>query len=444
MVIHLMGECEFIFLSVPKGDSLDDQVRDREAERARLEQRIKVENHWRLPWADFEVMLGVKNSLQLRSLNLGGQARAESYLKACGFDCTKDSDKKVFEQFYCESIFIIRHVLMTFEERNRFPVPLRLLHLSHPRFLFMLASDRNPRRRYQRLWAVTIIKVFFAITNLEYSDKLRDIDFARNQIFGRIRSLIRQDSDGTQIIGTEGIEVKLHAIDWKEAKTRQSIILKQLHKPDSAADELFDYLGVRFVVKNESDLPLLLKILVDRDVLVPNNVLAGRTRNSLFNFRKAKQLFEILYSLSSMDRLEPEEMVSFFRKVPWTFGVQDERPRAQNAFTSAEYRSLQLTVRHLVRVPNPAHRVVDSLMSQLRHYRGVDSEDAAVVDLVPAETAKYFPIEIQLMDASAYDLSRFGAASHEQYKAAQLKVVRDRVLGSLMHFSSDKLTTQEY
>lgn len=423
---------------------MEEIVRDREAERARLERRTSVEDYWQLPWADFEVMLGVKSPLQLRSYGLANPERAEAYLKACGFDCRKDADRKVFEQFYCEAVFLIRHVLMSFEERQRFPVPLRLLHLGHPRQLFVLASDRNPRRRYQRLWACSLIKVFFAIANLEYSDKLRDIDFARNQIFGRIRSLIKQESDGAQVVSFGGIEVRLHAIDWKEAKTRQSIILKQLHKPESASDELFDYLGVRFVVRTESDLPLLLKILVESDILIPHNVLAVRTRNSLFNLRKAKQLFDILYSLSSMDRLEPDEMATLFHKVPWTFGASDERPKARNVFSSAEYRSLQLTVRHLVRVPNPAHRVVDSLLSQLKHYRGVDSDEASLVELVPAESAKYFPIEIQLMDASAYDLSRFGAASHEQYKAGQLKVVRERVLGSLMHFSEDKLTTQEF
>ncbi len=423
---------------------MEEIVRDRDAERARLDQRTSVEEYWKLPWADFEVMLGIKSPLQVRSYALANPERAEAHLKACGFDCEKSSDRKAFEQFYCEAVFLIRHILMTFEERQLFPVPLRLLHLGHPRQLFVLASDRNPRRRYQRLWACALIKVFSAIANLEYSDKLRDIDFARNQIFDRIRSLMIQDDDGSQVMAWNDITLKLHAVDWKEAKTRHSIILKQLHKPESASDELFDYLGVRFVVRNESELPLVLKILVESNILIPNNVLAVRTRNSLFNFRKAKQLFDILYSLSSMDRLEPDEMKSLFHRVPWTFRSQDERPKARNVFSSAEYRSLQLTVRHLVRVPNPAHRVVDSLMSQLRHYRGVDTDEGTLTDLVPPESAKYFPIEIQLMDAGSYDLSRFGAASHEPYKAAQLKVVRDRVLGSLMHFSQDKLTTQEY
>ncbi len=412
------------------------------AERSRLERRTSIEEYWAMPWADFEVMLGVRNPLLLRTFNFSNRDRATAFLLSCGFDVSEASHHKAFEQFYCEALFHIRHALMTFEERQRFPVPARLLHLSEPSDLFVMASDRNPRRRYQRLWACTIIKVFFAIANLEFSDKLRDIDSARDQIFGKIRSLLRQEDDGSFSISWSGISIKLHAIDWKEAKTRQSIILKLLHKPESAVDEVFDYLGVRFVVRQPSDLPLLLKILVMSDIVIPASVLAVRTRNTLFNWKRAKHSCDILYSLSSMDRLEPEEMEAMVHNVSWTMGTHDEIPKAKNLFTSAEYRSLQLTVRHLVRIPNPARKIVDSLVGQLRHYRGIEAEENTLMDLVPTEIAKYFPIEIQVMDASAYDVSRFGAASHEQYKAAQIKVVRDRVLGSLLHFSEDKLSTQ--
>lgn len=412
------------------------------AERSRLDRRTAVEDYWAMPWADFEVALGVRNPLLLRTFNFSTRERAGAFLRSCGFDVGKADHCMAFEQFYCEAMFHIRHALMSFEERQRFPVPARLLYLSDPRDLFVMASDRNPRRRYQRLWACTLIKVFFALTTLEFSDKLRDIDEARNQIFGKIRSLLKQESDGSSTISWAGISVNLHAIDWKDAKTRQSIVLKLLHKPESAADEVFDYLGVRFVVRKPGDLPLLLKILVLSDIIIPNNVLAVRTRNTLFNWRKAKRSCDILYSLSSMDRMEPEEMEQSLHKVPWTMGMRDEVPKAKNPFSSSEYRSLQLTVRHLVRIANPSRQVVDSLVNQLKHYRSMDGEESTLTDLVPAETAKYFPIEIQVMDASAYDVSRFGAASHEQYKAAQIKVVRDRVLGSLLHFSEDKLTTQ--
>lgn len=413
------------------------------AQAGRIQRKAAIESAWRIPWTDFEVMLGLRNPLHLRNMSIDTYERAGEFLRSCGFDLANLSHCRMFEQFYGESIYLIRHVVLTHEERQRLKVPPALLHLDDPRRLPLYASDRAPRTRYRRLWATAIVKVFNAITTLEYSDKLRDIEAAREQILGRVREFIHTAHDGSLWIRFKGSGVRLHAIDWKESKTRSSIILKLLHKPESVMDEVFDYLGVRFVVERECDLPQLLKLLVSADIIIPHQVLNLRTRNTLLSIQKAQKLLDILYSLSSVDRVEPEEFENLCAKIPWTFRPHEEVGRTRNAFSSSVYKSLQLTVRHLVRLPNPAHAVVDSLSQQVRHYRGMDRNDPSLSSVVPAEIAKYFPIEIQVMDASAYDLSKFGAASHEQYKAAQLNVVRERVLTDLLTFTDDRISTQE-
>jgi hypothetical protein len=48
------------------------------------------------------------------------------------------------------------------------------------------------------------------------------------------------------------------------------------------------------------------------------------------------------------------------------------------------------------------------------------------------------------MDQESYQLAKFGPASHEQYKAQQLKAVRDRILCNLLSFNEEKLSTQEF
>ena len=40
-------------------------------------------------------------------------------------------------------------------------------------------------------------------------------------------------------------------------------------------------------------------------------------------------------------------------------------------------------------------------------------------------------------------MAKFGPASHEQYKANQLKAVRERVLGNLLSFNEEKMTAQD-
>ena len=405
-----------------------------------------------MPWQEFEVTLGLRNLLALRSLNVPTPERAQALLKNCGFDIARPDHCRAFEQIFGEALFLIRHVLFTDAERARFVVPSELLQLDDPRRLLCLASQRTPRRRYVRLWACSILKVMNAVSNLEYSGKLRDIDEARKQIFGRIKRLLHTDSaHGSNFVAARhaGLDVRLHLVDLKEAKTRTSIALKLLHKPDSIVDEVFDYLGVRFVVPTQTEVPRLLRLLIEADIVIPYQVIGLRTRNNLINVKKAQRLLNFSSDLLSMGTLDPQEFNEMASRIPWSYSSSDEPTRkgahGHNAHSSSYYRSVQLTVRHLVRTPNPAYLVLDSLSNQLRHYRGMEhEEDPLLAGMIPQEFARYFPIEIQIMDASSYDLSKFGPASHEQYKASQLKVVREKVLGGLLFLTEDKLATQDF
>lgn len=401
-----------------------------------------VEEFWRMPWQEFQVALGLETSMNLRNLNITTRDRAETFLRNCGFDITRPAHKRTFEQIFGEALHFIRHTLLTMEEREKYKVPRDILLMGDVRLLLQVSSERTPRKRYRRLWACALLKVMYAIANLEYSGKTQQIEHAREQIFGRIRRCLLTEDDKTFFQGKD-TRVSLVQVDWKEAKTRASILLKLLHKPDSMVDEVFDLLGVRFVVSKESEIPQLFKLLIQNDVIIPHQVLGFRTRNALLNLTRGKRTLEFLMDLLSMDTVTPNEFREMSERVDWSFAPGESGKRSTNSFTSTYYRSLQLTVRHLVRSPNPAYLVVDSLSRQVRRFRGIDGEDDSVANLVPQELAHYFPLEIQIMDVDSYDLSRFGPASHELYKGNQLKTVRDRVLGSILKMTSEKLSTQE-
>jgi hypothetical protein len=49
---------------------------------------------------------------------------------------------------------------------------------------------------------------------------------------------------------------------------------------------------------------------------------------------------------------------------------------------------------------------------------------------VDTEVRFFFPYEVQIMDADAYERSRSGLASHEVYKARQRHAVKRRLWGS--------------
>ncbi|KAB8037688.1 TIGR04552 family protein [Silvanigrella paludirubra] len=398
---------------------------------------------WNIPWQEFEVILGIKNSFSQRNLNFKTEAQAEIFLKNCGFDLTNQMHIKQFEQFFGEALFFIRHILFTHTERDKFIVPSQLLHMTNPCDLLIHASSFHPRKRYLRLWCCSILKVMYAISNLQYSGRLHIIDDAREQIFSRIRNILHQNNNETLDCRFKDLIIRLNKVEWKEAKTRTSIVLKLLHKPDSIVDEVFDYLGVRFVVQNPNEIPLLLKLLIEADIIIPHQVVSIRTRNSLLNIKHPKKVYNFLKELNSCGTLTDKEFEEMCKNMSWSGANLDEIPKRANSFTSQHYKSLQFTVRHLVRTPNPAFLVLESMTNQLRRYTGILRQEPWMESVIPQYFAHYFPIEIQMMDQESYEMAKFGPASHEQYKANQLKAVRERVLGNLMTFHEEKLTTQE-
>lgn len=401
------------------------------------------EDAWNIPWQEFEVALGHKNSFSLRNLNIDSLQRAEVFLKNCGFNLAEPAHMKQFEQFSWEALFFIRHVLLTEKEKSLFSIPNDILHLDDPRALLILASSRRPQHRYKRLWACSILKVMYAIANLQFSGRLLILNDARDQILKKIKEVIFRQGDLTSISFKDD-SVTLEKIEWKETKTRNSILLKLLHKPDSMIDEVFDYLGVRFVVPTTNEIPLLLKILIASDIMIPHQVVSARTRNSLLGVKNSKKSLHFLKELRSSGIINAEEFFSMAQNVDWHMQPQEEANKQRsNVFSNQQYRSLQFTVRHLVRTVNPAFLILESLTNQIHRYIGVRRHEPWLENMIPAQFANYFPIEIQIMDQESYKLAKFGPASHEQYKAGQLKSVRERVLGNLLFFDEERLTSQD-
>lgn len=399
-----------------------------------------------MPWQELAVVLGQQNILSHRSLNVPHRDRASEFLRHCGFDLGRFEHRKQVEQFFGEAIFFIRHILLSADEREKFHVPKDLLQLDDPRRLMVYASQRMPRRRYLRLWSCSVLKVMNAISHLEFNGKLRELDAAREQIFGRIRSIVTHTPKSGWQARSNNIELNVEHIEWKEAKTRHSVLIKLLHKPEAMAEEVFDYLGVRFVVTEPQDIARLLRILIETDIIVPHQVLSLRTRNSLLNLAGAQRQLSVAYDLLQTGTATPSEFLEMCERVNWSFPI-DQHPdgHKQNVHSSSRYKSIQLTVRHLVRTPNPAFLVLSSLAGQLRHARGLEPEDdPLLMGLIPEENARFFPLEIQIFDRRSFQVSQFGPASHEHYKSNQLQTVRKRVLGSLLHFTETRLQTQDY
>jgi uncharacterized protein (TIGR04562 family) len=412
-------------------------------------------NTYDFPWQPLEVVLGEKSLQELRGLSIHSAEAANSFMQACGMNPVNLSHAKQCDAFFAESLKFIRSVLFTDAEKNLLQCPKEILNSDDPRYILLYASDKQPRNRYLRHWSCSVLKVMQAILALEFSDKLSMVPKARENIFSSIRKMIVNHTESTTqencwessiLQGSQGSAKPLliERIEWKETKTRQSILLKLLHKPEVMMEEVFDFLGARFVLYHESQIPRLLEILIDNKIVLPHMVMSSRSRNSILKITRAQNLVNEVRTWNSMGILNPQEYENMIHSIPWS--EPSQQSKHQNNFSSDKYKSLQFTVRYPVRIQNPAHTLVDELVRQL-----YNSNDLKIVsneanlfmkNIVPQEIVSYFPFEFQILDKKSYDQSLYGAASHERYKQSQLEAIRKRVLGGLLSWTFEKLKTQ--
>jgi uncharacterized protein (TIGR04552 family) len=309
-----------------------------------------------------------------------------------------------------------------------------------------MASDQTPRSQYERYWACALLKIAHAIVNLEFNGMLEDLPLARKQIFAKIKSCIRPSANNETVSfeHPSAAPIVLSTIDWKEEKSRASLILKLIHKSENLSDDVFDYIGVRFVVQDNHDIPLLLDGLIRRDIVIPHQVIASRSKNSLIDVSRGKRLLKLAKDLAGHGELSEPEYEITRRNVDWTPDFvklsADRNLDKANRFSSQQYRSVQLTVKHLVRLKNPAHTALTALSMQLEHYQNVDRSDRWLDNIVPEQKVRFFPLEIQIMDVKSYEDSRFGPSSHERYKKNQHGAARQKILGPLLELHPNIFT----
>ena len=402
---------------------------------------------WNIPWQEFDIILNLKNLSSTRNLNINTREQAENFLRSCGLDIQENAQVREFETFLGEALYFIRHSLFKSDELELFPVPKQILKLDDPAELIIYASEKSPRLRYMRLWACALLKVVYIIANIEFSGKFYEVDLARQQIFMKIQELLSKDQKFLFNPDSPENKIPLFKVEWKEYKTRTSTIMKLLHKPDSIVDDVFDYLGVRFIVKDGKEIPQILKILIEKYVIIPHQVISVRTHNTLVDIEKAKKLMHFSRELLSSGTISKDEFETLCNNINWSYKTKKSihlRSNRKNIFSSEHYKSLQFTVRHLLRMPNISYTILESFNKQLKKHRISTRYEPWTSSFIKPTYTRYFPIEIQILDKSSYNIAKIGPASHKKYKEQQLEDVRNRVLGGIFSFSEEKLKTQVF
>ncbi len=411
--------------------------------------KLQLADMWKFPWPVMDVLIGGDSSIDLPELKVGNWDEATDFLRCYGYDPEVPADARTMHGVIVEALSFIERKLLTPREWSRgVRPPDDILLCDDVRHLLMWAGGNTPNDRLKRAWACAVLRVMHTIAHLEGVNRYVSANAARQQIMARFQRFIWRDEQRAMWFGDADNKIRLERVEWKEQKTRNSIILKLLHKKDNVAETIFDYLGIRIVTKRLGDVMMAVKFLRMFHIVSYPNAIPARARNNLIDVGRFRSQVETLRDMLTAGSISPTEFETMVARL--TAAQKDPNAEQTNPHSSAAYRSIQLTGRQLVTIPNEQLGWLDKLNREI------------ITHELPAATAQvlremntmvsgwhsvhenrmisaFFPYEVQIMDQDSYAQSTSGDANHSRYKQSQVRAARKRVLNKVLELSKDKL-----
>lgn len=392
---------------------------------------------WSFSWPHMDVLIGGNSSIDLPFLAISSKTEAEKFITTYGFDVSLPQDRRLLEAMKIEALAFIERFLMPKEWQKGNVPPLEILGCCDATDLLMFASDQAPAHAKRRAWACAVLRVMHTIAHLEGIQRRADIDVAKDQIMARFQKHIIRDVDGSLWFGQADDRVMLDRVDWKHEKTRDSILLKLLHKPGNVAETIYDLIGVRIIPRRLCDVMLVIKFLEDFHMISFPNCVPSRARNRLVNLDTFRKKVAGLRLKVLEGKMSDKEFSHAIEKMAW----KAPKSTKANPHSGSQYRSVQLTARQLIRNKNPDVGWLEKLEELVKDGSRIDQSTLQrVVHFINGwqgvqemkQTAAFFPFEIQVMDSASFKKSGRGNARHDRYKDSQIQAARERVLRGVL------------
>ncbi|HNZ52797.1 MAG TPA: TIGR04552 family protein [bacterium] len=388
-----------------------------------MEPKNRIEkNFLKFPYELFNVVFSRKSFIDINRLNVHDEETALSYMKNYGYDITDPLMKQKVVMILQESKNFIQNYLLEDPEGHdpALIVPPEVLFNDNILDLLIMASEKE--KTLLQIWACAVLRVAHTITHVENDLAKSFMPGIKKQIFSRFMDHLKMSRTGEYYLGEGDQKIQLKMFEMKNEKSRESLILKLLHKKENVTADVFDRIGVRVVTYTKLDVILVLKYFSVNHVVSFANIKPSRTRNNLINVERFLQGIEELnaHDLSSWKEEDVSEFLERHLQLPPEEKEleTDRIIKENNLYSSTLYSSLQLTGRQLI----------------------------TIKDFFKPEIVYrfFFPFEIQILDEESFNESREGRASHEEYKKNQICAARKRVLNNVIKYQRQHLWKNDY
>lgn len=381
-------------------------------------------------WETMESFVDGVSPIDLSYFPISTMAEAEDFLLHYGVDFSDEEDRAEVQKVLGESIEYLHRVLCPAPSPSdrTLTLPVELTEIGSLPQLLLVASGDGPLQP----WACAVLRVMHTINHANHAVRAPYYAQVKQQILGRFHKHLHQDEQGRYWLGHGPDSVLLVHYSYREEKSRESLILKLLHKPDNVAQSVFDRIGLKLVVDRPLDALLVLRYFRRHNLTIFANVTPGRSRNSLLSIRKFRQTFSELRE----DGASLEQALRELRKLDFTSQEGPTGTAPVNPHSGPGFRSIQFTCRQLIRIRNPIYHTLTELAEQ----PGQAAAQHSMLELARVSQEKvlrfFFPYEVQVMDKESYERSQSGDTSHAAYRMRQLRSARTRVLARLLRTSS--------
>ncbi len=404
----------------------------------------EIRKRFDFDWQVMDVVIGGKSAIDsAKGLKLRTPEEIKRFLECYGYDLDNPIEQaELFGNFQEAMSFIRRYFLKPENpEGLDLEIPRKILEITDINQLFLMAGEYNPSGDvhfgHTAYWACSIIKIMHTIAHMDKDFGANYFADIQKQILDRFYKYIYNDPEEGLFLGKDSKDsekISLVIFDSKPKKSRDSVILKLLHKPENVAEELFDRIGIRFVTKTKLEAIRVVKFLRDRNVIMPGNIKPSRSRNTLFDADIFLKGADRIMQKAEAGKINANELDSEFNELLNTeAAVKNDR---DNPHSSKHYQSMQFTGRQLIKLKNPLYDELKNLKSAIKG-KTVPEEILKItegLDLknIQRETRFFYPFEVQVTDEISHSENVKGKSSHGNYKKSQVKAAMTRVMASFL------------
>jgi uncharacterized protein (TIGR04562 family) len=407
-----------------------------------MTQRPSYLDEYTFNWEALDVVCSGKSSLDAKNYltELYDKNQVTNFLAGYGFNITDPVENAELFGIFQEALqFIKRYFLIEGNpEGLDLKVPNYLYSISNISELFLSATGNSnfKLKTEESLWAGVILKVMHTILHADKDLRARYFSTVQQQIFDRFYKFILRDDENRLFLKNEsGTRIPLYDFQTKAKKTRDSIIIKLLHKQENVAEELFDRIGVRIITYNKLDALRVIKFLHKNYVIMINNIKPSRSQNTLVDLKLLRKNMFGLYKMAIRNQLPEDDFYQRLNNL-----ISDSYPKSahhsdKNLHSSDVYRAIHVTGRQLIKYRNPFM----SSFNEVRKQALKDKENPLSQSLLSLDTSAisrdvrfFYPFEVQITDYESHLQNTQGEASHNDYKRSQLRSAMKRIFKPIL------------